>query len=204
MLATLLLSEGTPMILAGDEFARTQSGNNNAYCQDNEISWVDWDLLGKNGTLVNFIRGLTALRHKYPILRRNLFLNGQYVEDLGIRDVTWVSPAGTQMSEEDWHGPNLRAFGTLLDGRAPASNLRQCGKEATILILINGGPDPVAFTLPKCNGAQEWSWILDTFTPDIEGRLPVKVGETYTLKERSLVAFAREAGSCHPSEKPAS
>jgi isoamylase len=189
-LATLLMSQGTPMITAGDEFARTQNGNNNAYCQDNEIGWVDWTLREKNQSLVNFVSGIAALRHKYPILRRNLFLNGQYNEDLGVRDVTWIHPSGVQMSEDDWHNPDLRLVGMLLDGRSPATGIHQKGKEATILIVANGYPDVVEFQMPDCTGACSWTLLLDT---NIGGEIktePIPVGGKYLVTARSLVAFA--------------
>ena len=149
VLATLLLSQGTPMVLAGDEFGRTQGGNNNAYCQDNEISWLNWDLKEKGQQLVNFTRRLTSMRHKYPILRRNLFLTGQYNEELGVKDLTWINANGMEMEQEHWGDTNMRCFGMLLDGRAQVTGIRQRGKQATLLIVINDHHDLVEFTLPE-------------------------------------------------------
>jgi isoamylase len=187
--ATLLMSQGTPMLTAGDEFARTQRGNNNAYCQDNEIGWVDWTLREKNDLLVQFVTKIAALRHKYPILRRNLFLNGEYNEDLTVRDVTWINQAGVQMSEDDWHKPELRWFGMLLDGRAPTTGIQQKGHEATILIIANGHPDAVEFQLPDCAGACCWNLVVDTnIVGEIEAA-PLLVGARYLVTARSLVAF---------------
>ncbi|MCU1325845.1 MAG: glycogen debranching enzyme [Bryobacterales bacterium] len=193
MLATLLLSQGTPMLLAGDEFARTQQGNNNAYCQDNEISWVDWSLAEKNASLVRFVRKLTALRHKYPILRRKLFLNGEYIEELEVRDVTWINPLGTQMEVDQWNDPATRCFGMLLDGRAQTSGIRQQGKEATVLIVINGHHDGVKFILPECAGARYWSLLIDTNLPDSQETPPYHVGAKCTATGRSLLVFVLEA-----------
>jgi glycogen operon protein len=193
MLATLLLSQGTPMILAGDEFARTQQGNNNAYCQDNEVSWVDWTLRGKNEALVRFTRKLTSMRHRYPILRRNLFLNGQYIEDLGVRDVTWINISGFQMSEEDWHNPDLRCFGMLLDGRAQTTGIRQRGKEATILLIVNGHHEPVEFTLPECVGACRWALFIDTNAEVVEDPQAFLVGASCAVGERSFLALVLES-----------
>ncbi len=102
MLATLLLSQGTPMFVAGDEFARTQQGNNNAYCQDNEISWVDWDLDEKGKSLLRFVQMLCGLRAKYPILRRNRFLTGSYDEELDIKDLMWINANGQEMTGAEW------------------------------------------------------------------------------------------------------
>ena len=189
MLATLLLSRGTPMILAGDEFARTQEGNNNAYCQDNEISWVDWGLAKQNACLISFFRKLTWLRHKYPILRRNLFLNGVYQENLSTRDVTWINAGGVQMTEEDWHDPALRSFAMLLDGRAQTCGIGQRGTEATILVIMNGGQGAVPFTLPDGAGGCAWSLLTDTSVPEVIKAAPFAIGASYTVKGRSLVVF---------------
>src|SRR5690348_1601995 len=109
--ATLLLSQGTPMLLAGDEFARTQQGNNNAYCQDNEISWVDWEIGEEGEALIRFVQQLTALRHKYPILRRSRFLTGVYNEELGVKDVTWINASGAEMKPEEWGDMSMECFG---------------------------------------------------------------------------------------------
>ena len=98
VLATLLLSQGTPMLLAGDERARTQQGNNNAYCQDNEISWMDWNLQPRGEALIHFVQKLTKLRRDLPVLRRTRFLTGQTNEELGIKDATWINASGAEMS----------------------------------------------------------------------------------------------------------
>ena len=120
MLATLLLSQGTPMLLAGDEVRRTQKGNNNAYCQDNEISWLDWSLVETNASTLRFVRKLCALGTPQVSdpSRRNRFVDGQYIEELGVRDVTWIRADGSMMEDENWRDPNLRCLGILLDGRA--------------------------------------------------------------------------------------
>jgi len=192
MLATLLLSQGTPMILAGDEFGRTQKGNNNAYCQDNDISWVDWSLAEKNAKLLKFSSKLCALRHKYPILRRNLFLNGEHIEELDVRDVTWINPIGSEMGGEDWQAP-VRCLGMLLDGRAQTTGIRQRGKEATMLIVINGHHDAVDFTLPEVAGASSWRLLIDTDLSDFQDTAPLAVGANYTATSRSVVLFVLDA-----------
>ncbi|HYZ84171.1 MAG TPA: glycogen debranching protein GlgX, partial [Bryobacteraceae bacterium] len=200
MLATLLLSQGTPMLLAGDEFARTQQGNNNAYCQDNEISWVDWSLAEKNAPLVRFVRQLTSMRHRYPILRRNLFLNGEYLEEIGVRDVTWINTDGTQMEDENWHDPATRCFGALLDGRAQTTGIRQRGKEATILIIINGNPKPVEFTLPECVGACHWSLYIDTSVSDLEEKPQIEINASHVVPGLSLLLFVLETEPAIPDD----
>jgi isoamylase len=179
-------------MLAGDEFARTQGGNNNAYCQDNEISWVDWHLREKHEAQVQFLRKLTSLRHRYPILRRNLFLNGQYFEDLGVRDVTWINPNGSQMELKDWEDPALRSFGILLDGRAPSTGVRQKGQESTIFIVVNGGADITDFTLPEAAGGTGWSLLIDTNLSEVEGTPRFAIGGRYAVTARSLLVFVLE------------
>ncbi len=187
LMATLLISQGTPMVLAGDEFGRTQRGNNNAYCQDNEISWVDWTLLDTRASLFQFVKELIAFRHHYPILRRNLFLTGQPVEDSDVRDVTWINANGGSMEEQHWNDTTIHCFGMLLDGRAPTTGRRQPGKGVTVLVLINGHHEPVQFTLPPCVGASEWTLLLDTNLPDRPQDQTFQMGTQYLLTDRSLV-----------------
>jgi glycogen operon protein len=187
LMATLLLSQGTPMVLAGDEFGRTQGGNNNAYCQDTEISWVDWSLLDTRSSLFRFVQQLIAFRHHYPILRRNLFLTGQPAEDSDVRDVTWINANGGPMEEQHWTDTTIHCFGMLLDGRAPTTGLRQPGKDVTVLVLINGHHEPVQFALPSCVGASEWSLLLDTNLPEGLQDQTFQMGEQYLLTDRSLV-----------------
>ncbi len=151
-LATLLLSQGTPMFVAGDEFARTQKGNNNAYCQDNEISWLDWNLAEQRKPLIKFVQKLCALRAKYPILRRNRFLTGSLDEELGIKDLTWINASGAEMSAEEWGDDLMKCFGMLIDGRSRPTGVRQRGTEAAMLIVLNSHHDLVNFTLPRIPG----------------------------------------------------
>jgi isoamylase len=190
VLATLLLAQGTPMLLAGDEFGRTQQGNNNAYCQDNEISWLNGDLHEKGKELVGFTRRLAAMRHRYPILRRNLFLSGQYNEELGVKDLTWINANGSEMQQESWSDTNMRCFGMLLDGRAQTTGIKQRGREATLLIVINDHHDLVKFTLPECPGGDRWALLIDTNIADNSEHGTFKVGEAYSVTNRSLLLLA--------------
>jgi glycogen operon protein len=190
VMATLLLAQGTPMILAGDEFGRSQRGNNNAYCQDNEISWLNWDLHEKGEQLVGFTRHLIAMRHRYPILRRNLFLTGHYSEELGVKDLTWINANGSEMQQENWSDVGMRCFGMLLDGRAQVTGIRQRGRQATLLIVINDHHDLVRFTLPECNGSDTWLLLIDTNITDNSEHGSFKVGDTYGVTARSLLVFA--------------
>lgn len=189
MLATLLLSQGTPMILAGDEFGRTQQGNNNAYCQDSEISWVNWDIKDKGRALLDFTKKLTALRHQFPILRRNLFLTGGHDPEYDLKDVTWINANGLEMEAAHWADDNMRCFAMMLDGRAQFTGIRQPGHEATLLIVINGHHDLVNFTMPNCKGGDKWSLVLDTNIPTLTGEKQFKIGEVYGATGRSLLLF---------------
>jgi isoamylase len=189
MLATLLLSQGTPMMLAGDEFGRTQQGNNNAYCQDSDISWLNWKIEDKGKSLTDFTRRLIGLRHKYPILHRNIFLDGQYQEELGVKDVTWINANGKEMDDQNWGDSGMRCFGMLLDGRAQTSGIRQRGTEATLLLVINVHHDLVNFILPACNGSNQWTLLIDTNEPDKGDSVKKKIGEEYGVTARSLLLF---------------
>ncbi|MDQ2833987.1 MAG: glycogen debranching protein GlgX [Acidobacteriota bacterium] len=193
MLATLLLSQGTPMLLAGDEFARTQQGNNNAYCQDDEISWLNWDHTEKQQALIKYVQRLTSYRHKYPILRRNLFLTGEYNEELGVKDVTWINANGREMEDHNWGDHGMRCFGMLIDGRAQTSGVRQRGREATLLIVINDHHDMVQFTLPEAVGGNEWVLLVDTNVEGSDADARFATGVTYDVTARSLLLFALDA-----------
>ncbi|MGY2052597.1 glycogen debranching protein GlgX [Methylobacterium sp. JK268] len=190
MLATLFLSRGTPMLLAGDEFARTQKGNNNAYCQDNEISWVDWEGIGEEERdLAEFTQRLILLRNALPILSRGRFLTGRYDEELGIKDVAWLTPAGEEMTPEHWSDGHARSLAVLLDGRAQETGLKQQGSEATLLLLINAYHDVVRFTLPKTAGGQEWVRLIDTNLPESQEAAAFAAGADYDVTGRSLLAL---------------
>ena len=188
-LGTLLLSQGTPMILAGDEFGRTQNGNNNAYCQDNEISWFDWSLRERNASLVKFVQKLTWMRHKYPILRRSRFLTGEYDKDLDVKDLTWINASGSEMQAENWSDAGMRCFGMIMDGRAQATGVRQRGTEATMLLILNGHFDLVEFTLPATPGGNTWTRLIDTNVPDGADASAFKAGDAYGVTARSLLLF---------------
>ena len=190
MLATLLLSQGTPMLLAGDEFGRTQSGNNNAYCQDNEINWLNWDFDEKGKGLIEFVKALTQLRHRYHILRRNRFLTGEYNEDHGIKDVTWINADGNEMQIEHWDDNGMKCFGMIMDGRAQATGIRQRGQDATLLLVLNSHHDGVGFHLPEVAGGMGWHCVIDTHNPfSEEGEPAFNFHDTYVVTGRSLLLF---------------
>jgi isoamylase len=193
-LSTLLLSQGTPMILAGDEFGRTQNGNNNAYCHDDDVSWVDWQFDEQAESLIEFTKRLTALRRRYPVLRQSRFLSGIWNEELGLKDATWLTPAGQEMTADDWHNPAAKCLGILLDGRAQASGIRQRGSEATLLLITNAYHDVVPFILPKVAGGRDWRRLVDTNRPeeddDPDRSVLCRFGQQYQVTGRSLLLFA--------------
>jgi glycogen operon protein len=189
MLATLLLSQGTPMLLAGDEFSRTQKGNNNAYCQDNDISWVSWEHGDRERRLIDFVRKLTGLRHKYPVLRRARWLTGQFSEELGVKDVAWINATGEEMRQEHWDDGNVRCFGMLLDGRAQETGIRRRGELATLLIIFNPWQDMVKFTLPAAPEGGGWTLLADTNHPDAKEEPRFEIGHVYEVTGRSLLLF---------------
>ncbi len=190
LLATLLLSQGTPMLLAGDEFGRTQNGNNNGYCQDDEIAWLNWEMKDKGKHLVDFVQRLTRLRHRFPILRRNRFYTGAYNEQLEIKDLAWINANGKEMEDQHWGDSNMRCFGMLMDGRAQPTGIVKRGADATMLLVINGHTDLVNFTLPESYGGDEWALLIDTNREENDADGACKTGEAYGVTGRSVLLFA--------------
>nr|WP_285275522.1 glycogen debranching protein GlgX [Halopseudomonas bauzanensis] len=192
LLSTLLLSQGTPMLLAGDEFSRTQQGNNNVYCQDNELGWIDWNLDEDGAELLAFTRRLIALRRAYPTLRRGRFLVGDYNEELGVKDVTWLCPSGDEMTDEQWQDPHARALGMLLDGRAQPTGIRRSGDDATLLLLFNAHHDVVNFCLPEVAEGNCWYCLIDTHRPQLRKREVHEFNSEYLMTGHSLLLFVLE------------
>jgi glycogen operon protein len=188
-MATLLFSQGTPMIVAGDEFARTQGGNNNAYCQDSEIGWVDWELDQDGQDLLDFVRKAIRLRLAYPILRRGRFLVGAYNEELGVKDVTWLSPTGGEMTIEQWEDPNGRCLGMLMDGRAQPTGIRRAGSDVTLLMIVNSHYDVVNFSLPEVPEGSHWVCLVDTNQETVRGEEAFEFDHEYAVTGRSLLLF---------------
>ena len=195
LLATLLLSQGTPMLLGGDEFGRSQFGNNNAYCQDSEISWVDWQGIDEAGlALTRFVKRLTTLRSQLPVLRRNRFLTGAEHQEMGVKDLVWLAPDGNEMSEEQWGDGHTRCFGMLIDGSAPVSSIQRRATDATALLIFNSWHEGVEFTLPPGQDAAGWTRLFDTA---LEQQQPpeaaLAAGDVYVIGGRSVLALASAA-----------
>jgi len=197
-LATLLLSQGVPMLLGGDEIGRTQQGNNNAYCQDNEFSWFDWKLDKRGRDLLAFAGHVIALRRQHPVLRRRQFFYGRRIRSSEVKDLAWFRPDGKELSEEDWTNPQTRCLGLRLAGDAIEEVDIQGDRIAddTLLILLNGHHEALPFTLPAHRPGVKWELLLDTRTP--EGRRlhrPMKGGDVYSLESRCLALLRLQARS---------
>ncbi|HWU38848.1 MAG TPA: glycogen debranching protein GlgX, partial [Candidatus Acidoferrum sp.] len=167
-LATLLLSQGVPMLCGGDEIGRSQQGNNNAYCQDNELSWFDWSLDRSRRDLLDLTRCVIELRRSHPVLRRRQFLYGRRIQGSEVQDLAWFRPDGKEMTEENWKDPLARCIGLRLAGDA-ISEVDARGEEITddtLLILLNAYHEPVPFILPAHRRGVRWEVLLDTRTRD--------------------------------------
>jgi isoamylase len=192
-IATIMLSHGTPMLLAGDEFGHSQNGSNNAYAQDNRTSWLDWLSISSRGrALREFTRKLIAMRKAFPILYRSRFVVGALNEELDVKDATWLSPTGEEMSVEQWQDGRARCFGLLLDGRAQETGIKRRGADATLLLIYNAHFDVVNFELPNVPDGRDWLALIDTNQP--ESRLSsFPFGHRYVVTGRSMVAFGLSA-----------
>jgi isoamylase len=173
LLATLFCAQGIPMLLAGDEFGRTQHGNNNAYCQDNEVSWVDWQ--EADTELLEFVRALAGLRRDHPVFRRRRFFLGQSDSGDGLGDIAWLTPSGRHMTDRDWDAGFSKAIGVFLNGDAitEPDPRGQRVVDDSFLMLFNAHSDPVAFTLPPARFGKSWEVVLDTAAGGITTEIPV-------------------------------
>jgi isoamylase len=193
-MATLLLSQGIPMIAHGDEIGRTQKGNNNVYCQDSELSWMHWDLGERETTMLEFTRELVRLRRDHPVFRRRRFFAGspEHGGESELKDIAWLNPQGEHMKDGEWHNSQARAVQVFLNGDAIAEpDLR--GEEITddsFLVLFNGAPEPVTFTLPEAEYGETWTAVLDTDSQvPVGATAPAK--NTLSLARNSVVVLTR-------------
>ena len=163
LLATLFCSQGVPMLLAGDELGRTQGGNNNAYCQDNEVSWVDWSLADSHADLLEFARELAVFRREHPVFRRRRFFRGGDSGD-GLADIAWLTPSGREVADQDWKTPYARAMMVFLNGNAitEPGPRGEPVRDDTFLILLSANQDPVTFTLPGPGLGRCWAVTVDS------------------------------------------
>jgi glycogen operon protein len=189
LIATLFLSQGVPMLSAGDEMGRTQGGNNNAYAQDNEISWLDWDLDERRRAQLEYTRRVIALRARHPVLRRRKFYQGKKIRGSDVPDVTWLRPDGRAMTDDEWGAGWNRSMGVMLGGEA-LGEVDENGDlvvDDTLLLLINAHTQAVQFHLPG-ETDEQWDVLIDTSRADgIETGERHAAGAVVSLADRSLL-----------------
>jgi isoamylase len=188
-IATLFISQGVQMLSGGDEVARTQQGNNNAYCQDNEISWTPWQLAPEQREFLEFTRRMIHIWRTQPVLRRRRFLQGRPIRGAGVKDLAWLQPSGQEMTDADWNAPDARRLGVRLSGDAieelDAEGRRITGD--TLLILFNADAEACAFTLPGDGPNGVWELLVDTADPArAAAALP---GDRYQMADRSMAVL---------------
>ena len=193
-LATLFLAQGVPMLVAGDEMNRTQGGNNNAYCQDNEVSWVNWDLRNEDRALFAYVSQLIQLRCSHPVFRRRRFFQGQAIKGAAVKDILWLSPEATEMTEEEWENSFAKTVGMLLYGEG-IEELDFRGDrilDDTFLVLMNAHHEPVPFVLPALASDTRWRALLDTaHDGGLKSQGRYQAGDSYPLQGRSLVVLTQ-------------
>jgi glycogen operon protein len=194
LMATLLLSVGVPMISGGDEVGRTQGGNNNAYCQDNAISWTSWDLTPNERDFLEFTRRVIRIWKDHPVLRRRKFLQGRRIRGKEVLDVTWLDPSGAEMTDETWSSPDVRCVGVRLNGDA-IDEVNERGERIvgdTLVLLLNGGEQDIPFVLPAAAPNERWETLMDTADPWQAPRR-LRAGDRYELHSRSMAVLKLHA-----------
>lgn len=192
LIATLFLSQGIPMFTAGDEIGRTQRGNNNAYCQDNDISWVDWTLGVRQEELLEFTRMMIDFRKRHPILNQGKFFHGKIVRHNGFKDLIWFRKDGNEMTHADWHNGNLLCLGLIKSGDnlENIKRKKKPGYENTLMILLNAEPGESEFTIPSFGVAGKWQVVIDTSSPGgPKGPRRVSSGAGHVMAGRSLMVL---------------
>ena len=189
-LATLLTSIGVPMISGGDEVGRTQHGNNNAYCQDNETSWTRWDLSADQRDFLDFSRRLIRIWKENPVLRRRKFLQGRRIRGADVTDISWLDTSGREMTDEMWNAPDVRTLGMRLNGDAidEADERGERVTGDTVLVIFNAGTATEPFVLPATGAAESWETLIDTADPWVPARR-LREGDQYELQPRSMAVL---------------
>ncbi|NNN07445.1 MAG: glycogen debranching enzyme GlgX, partial [Elusimicrobia bacterium] len=193
MIATLMFCEGVPMLCGGDEMGRTQGGNNNAYCQDNELSWLHWDLTPEQRQLRDFTCRVLALRKEHPVFQRRKFFQGRALRGSGVKDIAFLEPSGAEMTDAAWESDFVKCLGVQLSGDA-LDDVDQKGNKIvddTLLWLLNAHHEKIAFTLAQSQPGQVWEVLLDTASPQTDAHRIRPGVLSYDLRERSLVLMRR-------------
>jgi glycogen operon protein len=189
-MTTLLLSQGVPMLLAGDEICHSQQGNNNTYCQDNELTWLNWELTEERQAWYEFVRSLIHLRRTQPVFQRRKFLQGRAIHGEGIQDLLWFEPSGQEMTEEAWNTGYARCLGVRLAGDL-IGEVDERGEDIvgdTVLLLLNAHHEAIPFTLPATREGELWERLLDTADP--QGMpLACTGGQQYKLQGRAMAVL---------------
>ncbi|MGB7359011.1 MAG: glycogen debranching enzyme, partial [Mycobacterium sp.] len=197
IMGTLMLSQGTPMIAHGDEIGRTQRGNNNVYCQDSDLSWMDWSLCETNADLLEFARKVVRFRKEHPVFRRRRFFEGKPIRTgTQARDIAWLTPAGNEMAAEDWEAGLGQCVAVFLNGQAiPAPNERgERVVDDSFLLCFNSHDEVEDFVAPRADYyAQQWTADLDTADPTGSTELVVAAGEKISVQPRSLLVLRKTA-----------
>jgi isoamylase len=203
-LVTLFCSQGVPMLLAGDELGRTQQGNNNAYCQDNEVSWVDWEGISKHSDLLEFTCGLADLRRAHPVFRRRRFFSGEPArgDTGGLRDIIWLAPSGRQMAEGDWRDGASMSVGVFLNGDAISEPGPRGDRvrDRSFLLLFNARGEPVTFRLPGADYAAGWLTEVDTSAspglagPEHADQQPLPAATELAVPARTIIVLRADDG----------
>jgi glycogen operon protein len=191
-LATLFVSQGVPMLLGGDEFGRTQRGNNNAYCQDNEISWLDWE--NQNQDLLAFVRRLIRFRRVHPVFRRRRWFQGRPIHGTGVTDIAWFKPSGEEMSEQDWKDGFAKSLAVFLNGEGIPSPTQRGERvlDDSFLLLFNAHHEALRFTIPPEKWGARWLKELDTKDWEVaESSRPFRAGQRIRVEGRSLIVLRR-------------
>ena len=208
MLATLLLSLGTPMVLAGDEVGNSQNGNNNAYCHDDDLGWITWPERNDAAKwkLFDFLRVLIALRKKYRFSRGDTFLRGTPAPDHKHKDVTWLQPDGQEMTEEDWSFPEARFLALLVWGELPLRHDltdAEIDNQAPLIVVLNAHHDDMEFKIPPVASIRWWTVVFDTVAPSGLGRPgELRAGDTTLVKGRSVAVLVGTEGEPLPVNPP--
>jgi isoamylase len=194
-IATLLLSQGTPMLCGGDELGRTQRGNNNAYCQDNDVSWYDWNLDEERRSLLEFTKRLIALRRDHPAIHRAKFFKGRRIRGTDVRDIMWYRHDGAEMSDDDWHNPATASLGLFLAGQG-IDDVDDDGNlvvDDDFFLVCNGSEHRIPYTLPR-GTSDDGSWQLLVDTSDDNANEHLKAGDAAEVRERSMKLFIHFVG----------